>query len=54
MTSSSIIYVWEEERHRQVKIISRIIILISKNLNEIKTKFLKGKFTPKCEFFLLD
>ncbi len=33
------------------KMISRIIFLVSKNLNEIKTKFLKGKFTAKCEIF---
>jgi hypothetical protein len=32
---------------------SRINILVSKNLNEIKTKFLKGIFTPKCDFFLI-
>ncbi len=32
---------------------SRINILVSKNLNEIKTKFLKGKFTSKCEIFLI-
>ncbi len=27
--------------------------MISKNLNEIKTKFLKENFTPKCDFFLI-
>jgi hypothetical protein len=32
---------------------SRINILVSKNLNEIKKKFLKGIFTPKCDFFLI-
>jgi hypothetical protein len=32
---------------------SRINILVSKNLNEIKTKFLKGNFTPRCDFFLI-
>jgi hypothetical protein len=30
---------------------SRINFLVSKNLNEIKTKFLKEKFTSKCEIF---
>ncbi len=30
---------------------SRINFLVSKNLNDIKTKFLKGKFTSKCEIF---
>jgi hypothetical protein len=32
---------------------SRIDILVSKNLNDIKTKFLKGNFTSKCDFFLI-
>jgi hypothetical protein len=38
---------------KSVFLSSRINILVSKNLNEIKTKFLKGNFTPKCDFFLI-